>query len=260
MVLGIQCELQKHLRNFISLDRLPMSPANDRLKGRQGRRPRFSALSSIFGKGVKFAIRDDLVSTEIIGVASEDSRRVAAVLNGAIYLSGVHFTVDGRDMHYFTKAGPLEADLGVIGGAGGIGTSAGQGGARVLENGVNVSVSQMSAVLAGRTRRFADIQLQQAALGFNVRYGATPDEERARVLESARQRAVQAAWLKEQRRVQEGDGGSRAWTDAERRELLSEGKVSGYEGLYALPTDQHPELADSPHNIHFLRHTDTGRR
>ncbi|XP_048090004.1 LOW QUALITY PROTEIN: teneurin-1 [Alosa alosa] len=261
VVLGIQCELQKHLRNFISLDRLPMSPANGRLKGRQGRRPRFSALSSIFGKGVKFAVRDGVVSTEIIGVASEDSRRMAAVLNGAVHLSGVHFTVDGRDTHYFTKAGPLEADLGVVGGAGGIGTSStGQGGARVLENGVNVSVSQMSAVLAGRTRRFADIQLQQAALGFNVRYGATPDEERARLLESARQRAVKAAWLKEQRRVQEGDGGSRAWTDTERRELLSEGKVSGYDGLYALPVDQHPELADSPHNIHFLRHTDTSRR
>ena len=237
-----------------------MSPANGRLKGRQGRRTRFSALSSIFGKGVKFAIRDGMVSTEIIGVASEDSRRVAAVLNGAVYLSDVHFTVDGRDTHYFTKAGPLEADLGVVGGAGGPGLALGQGGARVLENGVNVSVSQMSAVLAGRTRRFADIQLQQAVLSFNVRYGATPDEERARILEIVRQRAVQGAWLKEQRRVQEGDGGSRAWTDGERRELLSEGRVSGYEGLYALPVEQHPELADSPHNIHFLRLTETGRR
>ncbi|KAL2095166.1 hypothetical protein ACEWY4_009885 [Coilia grayii] len=266
VVLGIQCELQKHLRNFISLDRLPMSPVNDRLKGRQGRRPRFSALSSIFGKGVKFAIRNDVVSTEIIGVASEDSRRVAAVLNGAVYLSGVHFTVDGRDTHYFAKAGPLEADLGVVGGAGGGGGQGSspvggvQGGVRVLENGVNVSVSQMSAVLAGRTRRFADIQLRHAVLGFNVRYGATPDEERERLLEAARQRAVQGAWLQEQRRLREGDGGSRAWTEAERRELLAEGRVAGYEGLYALPVEQHPELANSPHNIHFLRHADTGHR
>lgn len=251
-----------------------MSPVNDRLKGRQGRRPRFSALSSIFGKGVKFAVRDDVVSTEIIGVASEDSRRVAAVLNGAVYLSGVHFTVDGRDTHYFIKAGPLEADLGVVGGGtsaqGGVSSSpvsaAGlgsvQGGVRVLENGVNVSVSQMSAQVAGRQRRFADIQLRHAVLGFNVRYGATPDEERERLLEAARVRAVQAAWLREQRRVQEGDGGSRAWTEAERKELLAEGKVAGYEGVYALPVEDHPELADSPHNIHFLRHTgtDTGHR
>ncbi|XP_028838549.1 teneurin-1 isoform X2 [Denticeps clupeoides] len=255
VVLGIQCELQKHLRNFISLDRLPMSPANDRLEGRQGQRPQFSALSSIFGKGVKFAIRDGVVSTEIIGVASEDSRRVASVLNGAVYLRELHFTTDGLDTHHFTKAGPLEADLGAAGGLG-----LGLGGARVLENGVNVSVAQMSAVVGGRTRRFADIQLQQGPLCFHMRYGSSPDEERARLLEEARLRAVQGAWARERRRVQEGEGGSRAWTESERRELLEEGRVGGYEGLYALPVEQHPQLADSPLNVHFLRHTDTGRR
>uniref|UniRef100_A0A4W4DYT4 Teneurin transmembrane protein 1 n=1 Tax=Electrophorus electricus TaxID=8005 RepID=A0A4W4DYT4_ELEEL len=253
VVLGIQCELQRHLQNFISLDRLPMSPANKKLGGRQGRRPRFSALSSIFGKGVKFAIQNGVVATEIIGVASEDSRRTAAVLHGTVYLRGLHFTIDGRDTHYFTKAGPLEADLGVVGGGAG-------GGVRVLENGVNVSVSQMSAVIGGETRRFAEMVLQQGALCLNIRYGTTPDEERTRVLESARLRAVQGAWLWEQRRVQAGEGGSRPWTDQEKEELLSEGRVSGYEGFYVLPVEQHAELADSPFNIHLIKQTDTTQR
>uniref|UniRef100_A0A671NEQ1 Teneurin-1-like n=1 Tax=Sinocyclocheilus anshuiensis TaxID=1608454 RepID=A0A671NEQ1_9TELE len=253
IVLGIQCDLQKHLKNFISLDRLPMTPANGKIGGRQGRRPIFSALSSIFGKGVKFAIRDGVVATEIIGVASEDSRRVAAVLNGAIYLRGLHFTVEGRDTHYFTKSGPLEADLGVAGGGAG-------GGVRVLENGVNVSVSQISAMVGGEMRRFADIVLQQGALSFNIRYGATPEEERTRVLEAARIRAVQGAWLWEQKRVLEGEGGSLPWTEKEKDELVAEGRVSGYDGFYALPVEQHPELADSPFNIHLIRHVETGRR
>ncbi|KAA0716697.1 Teneurin-1 [Triplophysa tibetana] len=251
-VLGIQCDLQKHLKNFISLDRLPMTPSNGKIGGQQGRRPIFSALSSIFGKGVKFAIRDGVVATEIIGVASEDSRRIAAVLNGAVYLRGLHFTVGGRDTHYFTKAGPLEADLGVAGGGAG-------GGVRVLENGVNVSVSQISAMVGGEMRRFADIVLQQGALSFNIRYGASPEEERTRVLEAARIRALHGAWLREQKKVLEGESGSLVWTEKEKDELIAEGRVSGYDGFYALPIEQHPELADSPFNIHLIRHVETGR-
>lgn len=230
-----------------------MTPANGKIGGRQGRRPIFSALSSIFGKGVKFAIRDGVVATEIIGVASEDSRRIGAVLNGALYLRGLHFTVEGRDTHYFTKAGPLEADLGVAGGGAG-------GGVRVLENGVNVSVSQISAMVGGEMRRFADIVLQQGALSFNIRYGATPEEERTRVLDAARIRAVQGAWLREQKKVLEGESGSLVWTEKEKDELIAEGRVSGYDGFYALPVEQHPELADSPFNIHLIRHVETGRR
>ncbi|XP_060718384.1 teneurin-1 [Tachysurus vachellii] len=251
VTLGVQCELQKRLQSFISLDRLPMSSANGKPGSRHKLRPRFSALSSIFGKGVKFAIHEGVVATEIVGVASEDGRRVASLLKGAAYLSDLHFTVTGRDTHYFCKASSLEADLAVVG----VG-----GGARVLENGVNVSVSQMSAVMGGETRRFAEIVLQQGALSLHVRYGATPDEERVRVIESARARAVQGAWLMEQRRVRDGEGGVKAWTEKEKEELLTEGRVTGYDGFYILPVEQHPELADSPFNVQLIRQTDAGRR
>ncbi|XP_062341689.1 teneurin-1 isoform X1 [Osmerus eperlanus] len=249
--LGVQCELQKHLRNFISLDRLPMGRVSRGPGPGPGRRPRFSAISSIFGKGVKFAIRDDVVTTEIIGVASEDSRRLAAVLHRSVYLSGLHFTVDGRDTHYFVKPGLLEEDLGVVG----------HGGAgRVLENGVNLTVSQMTTVVGGRTRRFADIQMLHGALCFSIRYGATEQEERAHVLEGARQRAVEHAWASERRRVEEGEAGSRPWTEEERQQLISSGQVPGYDGYLVLPVEQYPELSDSANNIHFMRQSETGRR
>lgn len=254
-VLGVQCELQKHLRSFISLDRLPMSSGPGSRVSRRGPRPRFSALSSIFGKGVKFGVREGVVWTEVVGVAGEDGRRLAALLRGAVYLSELRCTVAGRDTHYFSKEASLEADLGVVGVVAG-----GAGGARVLENGVNVSVSQMSGVVAGEPRRFAEIVLQQGALSLHLRYGATPQEERARLLEAARARAVRGAWAAEQRRVRDGEGGVRAWTDREREELLSDGRVSGYDGVYVLPPEQHPELADSPYNIRLIRQTDAGRR
>ncbi|KAG7484175.1 hypothetical protein MATL_G00046510 [Megalops atlanticus] len=251
VALGIQCELQKHLRNFISLDRLPMTQVSSTLGGCQDQRPRFSAMSSVFGKGVKFALMDDVVTAEIIGVASEDSRRIAAVLNRAVHLAVLHFTVDGRDTHYFVKSGPLEEDLVAMGSV---------GGGRVLENGVNVTVSQMTSVVGGRTRRFADIQLQHGALCFNVRYGATAEEEREHVLEMARQRAVELAWAQEQKKLQEGEDGVRAWTEGEKQQLLATGRVPGYDGYFVLSVEQYLELSDSANNIHFMRQSEIGRR
>ena len=60
----------------------------------------------------------------------------------------------------------------------------------------------MSATVGGRTRRFADITLQQGAICLSVRYGGTEEEERARVREEARRRAVEGAWERERRRVE----------------------------------------------------------
>eukprot|EP00062_Callorhinchus_milii_P001146 gi/632936225/ref/XP_007893009.1/ PREDICTED: teneurin-1 [Callorhinchus milii] len=189
------------------------------------------------------AVADDgATAAEIIGVASEDSRRLAAILHGARYLAGLHFTVDGRDTHYFVKSGPLEEDLAVIGGGG-----------RVLANGVNVTVSQMTSAVGGRTRRFADIQLQHGPLCFNVRYGSTLPEERRHVLELAGQRAVARAWARERRRLGRGERGTRAWTEAERRQLLAGGRVPGYDGRAVLPPEQFAELSDSPGNVRFVR-------
>nr|AAF04723.1 tenascin-M1 [Homo sapiens] len=251
-ILGIQCELQKQLRNFISLDQLPMTPRyNDGRCLEGGKQPRFAAVPSVFGKGIKFAIKDGIVTADIIGVANEDSRRLAAILNNAHYLENLHFTIEGRDTHYFIKLGSLEEDLVLIGNT---------GGRRILENGVNVTVSQMTSLLNGRTRRFADIQLQHGALCFNIRYGTTVEEEKNHVLEIARQRAVAQAWTKEQRRLQEGEEGIRAWTEGEKQQLLSTGRVQGYDGYFVLSVEQYLELSDSANNIHFMRQSEIGRR
>uniref|UniRef100_A0ABM5EWL4 Teneurin-1 isoform X2 n=1 Tax=Pogona vitticeps TaxID=103695 RepID=A0ABM5EWL4_9SAUR len=251
-ILGIQCELQKQLRNFISLDQLPMTPKySDGRCVERAKQPRFAAVPSVFGKGIKFAIKDGLVTADVIGVANEDSRRIAAILNNAHYLEDLHFTIDGRDTHYFIKLGSLEEDLTLIGNT---------GGRRILENGVNVTVSQMTSVINGRTRRFADIQLQHGFLCFNVRYGTTVEEEKNHVLEVARLRAVAQAWTKEQKRLQDGEEGIRAWTEGEKQQLLSTGKVQGYDGYFVLSVEQYLELSDSANNIHFMRQSEIGRR
>lgn len=251
-VLGVQCEVQRQLKSFVRLERFDqIYGASDSGCPQAPLRTLFATGSSLFGKGVKIAIREGKVTADIISVANEDGRRIAAVLDNAVYLQDLHFTIVSLDTHYFVKSGQVEGDLTLLG------MTVGQ---HTLETGVNVTVSQVNTAFGGRTRRITDIQLQYGTLFLNVRYGSSPDEEKVRVLELARQRAVVAAWARERHRLRQGEEGSRAWTDGERQQLLSSGRVQGYEGFYIVSVDQFPELADNVNNIHFLRQTEMGRR
>uniref|UniRef100_A0AAQ4PXG8 Teneurin-4 n=1 Tax=Gasterosteus aculeatus aculeatus TaxID=481459 RepID=A0AAQ4PXG8_GASAC len=251
-LLGVQCEVQRQLKAFVKLERFGQIYRSKSAGCPQTEDKKvFASGGSIFGKGVKFAIREGRISTDIISLANEDGRRMAAVLNDAFYLEDLHFTIAGMDTHNFVKLGSVEGDLSLIG------MTVGR---RTLETGVNVTVSQVNTVLNGRTRRITDIQLQYGALCLNTRYGSSVDEEKARVLELARQRSVAQAWARERQRLRDGEEGSRTWTEGEKQQLLGSGKVQGYDGYYVVSVDQYPQLADSVNNIHFMRQSEMGRR
>jgi hypothetical protein len=48
-------------------------------------------------------------------------------------------------------------------------------------------------------------------------------------------------------------GGTRAWTAAERAELIRTGKISGYEGHHINSVESSPELMANPNNIKFVK-------
>ncbi|XP_064422810.1 teneurin-2 isoform X2 [Latimeria chalumnae] len=224
--------------------------------GNLGQKPGhwFASIIPIIGKGIMFAIKEGHVATGVSNIASEDSRKIASVLNNAYYLEGMNYNIEGKDTHYFVKVGSSDSDLVILGVT---------SGRKLLENGINVTVSQPILVINGRTRRFTNIEFQYHTLLLNIRYGLTLDaldEERARVLDQARQRALGAAWIREKQKVQDGKEGSRLWTEGEKQQLLSTGRVQGYEGYYILPVEQYPELADSSNNIQFLRQNEMGKR
>ncbi|XP_063060855.1 teneurin-4 isoform X2 [Engraulis encrasicolus] len=250
-LLGVQCEVQRQLKSFVRLERFGQiyGAASAGCAQAPGSAS-FASTPSMFGRGFKMAVREGRVHADIISLASEDGRRLAAVLDGSAYLQELRYTVDGVDTHHFVKGGVAEGDLALLG------MTAGR---RALESGTNVTVSQVNAVLGGRTRRLTDVTLQHGALKLCVRYGSTADEERARVLEMARQRAVAGAWVRERQRLRNGEDGSRAWTGGERQQLLNSGRVPGYDGYYVASADQYPELADSPSNIYFMRQSEMGR-
>ncbi|XP_016404011.1 teneurin-3 isoform X7 [Sinocyclocheilus rhinocerous] len=249
---GVQQEVMRQAKAFLSFERMPEIQLSRRRSSREKPWLWFATVKSLIGKGVMLAITSKgQVATNALNIANEDCIKVATVLNNAFYLEDLHFTVEGRDTHYFIKTSLPESDLGAL---------RLTSGRKSLENGVNVTVSQSTTVVNGRTRRFADVELQYGALALHVRYGMTLDEEKARVLEQARQRALSSAWAREQQRVREGEEGVRLWTEGEKRQLLSSGKVLGYDGYYVLSVEQYPELADSANNIQFLRQSEIGKR
>ncbi|KAB0387731.1 hypothetical protein FD755_002687 [Muntiacus reevesi] len=253
LITGVQQTTERHNQAFLALEGQVISKKlHASIREKAGHW--FATTTPIIGKGIMFAIKEGRVTTGVSSIASEDSRKVASVLNNAYYLDKMHYSIEGKDTHYFVKIGAADADLVTLG------TTIGR---KVLESGVNVTVSQPTLLVNGRTRRFTNIEFQYSTLLLSIRYGLTPDtldEEKARVLDQARQRALGTAWAKEQQRARDGREGSRLWTEGEKQQLLSTGRVQGYEGYYVLPVEQYPELADSSSNIQFLRQNEMGKR
>uniref|UniRef100_A0A8C8B925 Teneurin-2 n=1 Tax=Otus sunia TaxID=257818 RepID=A0A8C8B925_9STRI len=253
LITGVQQTTERHNQAFMALEGQVISKrlhANIREKAGHW----FATTTPIIGKGIMFAVKEGRVTTGISSIATDDSRKIASVLNSAHYLEKMHYSIEGKDTHYFVKIGSADSDLVTL---------AMTSGRKVLDSGVNVTVSQPTLLVNGRTRRFTNIEFQYSTLLINIRYGLTPetlDEEKARVLEQARQRALGSAWAKEQQKARDGREGSRVWTDGEKQQLLNTGRVQGYEGYYVLPVEQYPELADSSSNIQFLRQNEMGKR
>ncbi|XP_012914418.1 teneurin-3 isoform X2 [Mustela nigripes] len=250
-IFGVQQQVARQAQAFLSLGKMAEVQVSRRKGGGAPSWLWFATVKSLIGKGVMLAVSQGRVQTNVLNIANEDCIKVAAVLNNAFYLENLHFTIEGKDTHYFIKTSTPESDLGTL---------RLTSGRKALENGINVTVSQSTTVVNGRTRRFADVEMQFGALALHVRYGMTLDEEKARILEQARQRALARAWAREQQRVRDGEEGARLWTEGEKRQLLSAGKVQGYDGYYVLSVEQYPELADSANNIQFLRQSEIGKR
>ena len=79
------------------------------------------------------------------------------------------------------------------------------------------------------------------------------DNAKDTVKASERAGAVRKAWKLEYENVANGGKGiSREWDALEINELLSTGKVKGYQGHHMKSVKGYPELAGDPHNIQFL--------
>lgn len=70
-------------------------------------------------------------------------------------------------------------------------------------------------------------------------------------MKNARARGVDRAWSAERQMVAETGTGTRRWTRAQKAELITTGRIKGYEGHHIFSVDRYPELAADPANVLF---------
>lgn len=85
-------------------------------------------------------------------------------------------------------------------------------------------------------------------------------DEQEKQLRTARKKAVSEAWKRERTFVENGKG-TRDWTKEQQEEILTKGKVAGFDGQhmrsvsYGKTFEERMEIASNKNNIEFLEST-----
>ncbi|XP_073990849.1 teneurin transmembrane protein Ten-m isoform X6 [Rhodnius prolixus] len=226
---GLQCIIEKVCDKFGSLGFVP-SPLLKTETRTRNLLPRVATRRSVFGEGILISKSGGRALVSVVeGVNSVVQDVVTAVFNNSHFLD-LHFTQHDQDMFYFVKDNELKHrdDLEELRRLGGM---------------FNVSKHE--------TADGHELRLHSLDAVVSLRYGTDPAVERARLLKHAHKRAVDRAWEAEKALVASGLTGRGEWSPEEREELITRGRVQGYDGVDIHSVQRYPQLADDPGNVAF---------
>lgn len=245
---AFQCAFERDMHNFVEISNVPRSKVSGGRQGPPTVAHGFAPFPSMFGDGVVLSTTDNHnVSIKILSSADSELSNLATTLLNDSKTLGLHFTIHGRDTHYFVKSTIQEAkdDIGAL---------------RLrdvnLISDINVTIHTHRKNLASDNPndnlQFVDIRLHSYHTVINLRYGTTPEQEKERVLRHAHQRAVEHAWVQEKRAAINGLQTIHSWNAAQKETLLEHNKIAGVRAVYIHDISHYPELADSASNIQFI--------
>lgn len=86
-----------------------------------------------------------------------------------------------------------------------------------------------------------------------IRHNAEAERDAAMMgsIESDRKFAVEQAWKQEAEMIRQTGRGTYPWTQSQINEILTNGRLEGFEGHHINSVNGHPELARDPNNIEF---------
>lgn len=204
----------------------------------------------VLGDGIILSVVDERVLVNFVDNTPEILRKTASVLLNNSDIVDMHFTIKGKDVHYFVKVDVNQAEIDL--------NSLGIHGDQIfLENGINISVHKIQHTdgFHARSHEEIDIRLHGNYSIMNIRYGTDLMRERHRVLQHAKDRAVQHAWSREKYLLQNSLPSEYQWSEQEKYEIKTVGYAEGYEGMYIRNPEEYSELADDCNNIRLLKRT-----
>lgn len=237
---AFECAFNRDMYNFMRISTVPRSRVAH-LQNREKVVRSFKPFKYIFGEGILLSSVDGKVVVEVLDSASEKLALLATTLLNNSEVVNLHFSIHGRDAHYFVKSQLSQAVEDV----------------RELElrtediiDGVNVTVHRYHET--SEIMKYVDIRLHSNHTVLNLRYGTTVAHEYDRVLHHAKQRAIENAWKIEKHLAENGQESINNWNKKQKDELIKKGTVSNMEARYIRSASHHPELADDARNIKFV--------
>ncbi|WP_121616337.1 T7SS effector LXG polymorphic toxin [Virgibacillus halodenitrificans] len=105
----------------------------------------------------------------------------------------------------------------------------------------------------GIVKKKGEIPSKTRVVNGNKEYSVKGKWITAKQFSVLRQKSVRQAWKAERELVEKTGRGSRDWTPDELDQLLTTGKVRGYEGQHMKSANEYPDFAGDPDNIQFLK-------
>ena len=221
----------------------------------------------MLAQGLVISIDRGQVSTQVTDTATDDVKRFSSVVSGAEVLIGrnadsplapMSLRHEGKPVLYLTKpASAFAKDKQTMQ----IPNDRQKTLRSANGHGVDVTSSLISLRLHGNEMRaesgYGLVVIFYVDDGSDVRIYdvefTSTEQERTRVLESAKDAAETEAWLLEKRKIHSGL--KTRWTRAQQQEILSQGRLLGYTVRQIWNPKVYPEFSDSGRNVEFIPKT-----
>ncbi|XP_035826375.1 teneurin-m, partial [Aplysia californica] len=243
---AFECTFRRDMQNLLSISTVPKSKVTPlQLLPQESPAP----LPSIFGHGVTISDFEGRAVVNIVDIAESWAKNLATILLNSSQILPIHFTIRGKDVHYFVKPSAQQAneDLRALGIHSDLVT---------YESGLNVSVHRNQRGHGyGVSHREVDVRIHGNHTVLNVRYGTTIDREIRRVHRHAKDRAEAHVWAREKYLLQHSLPSLYHWSESEMHQIQRVDRVAGYVADYIHQPDKYPELSDDCNNIKFVTET-----
>ncbi len=237
---AFECAFERDMQNFIEMSTVPKSKVTSP-DAKEKLVKSFSPFRYMFGEGVLVSTLDGNVQVDQLDSSNEILGLLATTLLNNSQIVPLHFSIHGRDAHYFIKPTINQAiedvrDLSLR--------------TEDVIGGINVSVHRFHET--SEIMKYVDIRLHSNHTVMNLRYGTSVEHEKRRIIQHAEERAAEHAWQLEKQLVKDNQQTLHTWTRKQRDELLKKGTVSNMRSVYLRDPQKCPHLADDPRNIKFV--------